>query len=140
MADIFRRNGYKTAMFGKWHTLGDNYPFRPHDRGFDEALYHGGGGISQTPDYWGNDYFDDTYFRNGSEQPFDGYCTDVWFQEAMAFIERQAEGSQNSPFFCYLSTQRAARSVPCSRCLRRCLPQERCARGSCEFLWYDNQY
>ena len=71
MADIFRRNGYKTGMFGKWH-LGDNYPFRPHDRGFDEALYHGGGGISQTPDYWGNDYFDDTYFRNGSEQPFDG--------------------------------------------------------------------
>jgi arylsulfatase A-like enzyme len=103
MADIFRRNGYKTAMFGKWH-LGDNYPFRPHDRGFDEALYHGGGGISQTPDYWGNDYFDDTYFRNGSEQPFDGYCTDVWFEEAMAFIERQAESSQNSPFFCYLST------------------------------------
>ena len=107
MADIFRRNGYKTAMFGKWH-LGDNYPFRPHDRGFDEALYHGGGGISQTPDYWGNDYFDDTYFRNGSEQPFDGYCTDVWFQEAMAFIARQtnsqAEGDQHRPFFCYLST------------------------------------
>ena len=103
MADIFRRNGYKTAMFGKWH-LGDNYPFRPHDRGFDEALYHGGGGISQTPDYWGNDYFDDTYFRNGSEQPFDGYCTDVWFREAMAFIERQAEGGENRPFFCYLST------------------------------------
>ena len=103
MGDIFRRNGYKTAMFGKWH-LGDNYPFRPHDRGFDEALYHGGGGISQTPDYWGNDYFDDTYFRNGSEQPFEGYCTDVWFQEAMAFIERQAEGDQNRPFFCYLST------------------------------------
>ena len=99
MADIFRRNGYKTGMFGKWH-LGDNYPFRPHDRGFEEALYHGGGGISQTPDYWGNDYFDDTYFRNGSEQPYDGYCTDVWFQEAMAFIERNRE----RPFFCYVPT------------------------------------
>ncbi len=99
MADIFQHNGYKTGMFGKWH-LGDNYPFRPHDRGFDEALYHGGGGISQTPDYWGNDYFDDTYFYNGSEQPFEGYCTDVWFQQAMAFIER----NQNRPFFCYLPT------------------------------------
>ena len=111
MADIFRRNGYKTAMFGKWH-LGDNYPFRPHDRGFDEALYHGGGGISQTPDYWGNDYFDDTYFRNGSEQPFDGYCTDVWFQEAMAFIERQAEGGQNRSVFSviFLPTRLTARS------------------------------
>ena len=49
MADIFRTNGYRTGMFGKWH-LGDNYPFRPHNRGFEEALYHGGGGISQTPD------------------------------------------------------------------------------------------
>ena len=51
MADIFKANGYKTALFGKWH-LGDNYPFRPHDRGFEVALYHGGGGVSQTPDYW----------------------------------------------------------------------------------------
>ena len=62
MADVFRSNGYRTGMFGKWH-LGDNYPFRPHNRGFEEALYHGGGGISQTPDYWGNDYFDDTFFK-----------------------------------------------------------------------------
>ena len=99
MADVFRANGYKTGMFGKWH-LGDNYPFRPHDRGFEEALYHGGGGISQTPDYWGNDYFNDTYARNGVEEPFEGYCTDVWFDEAMRFIER----NKDRPFFCYLPT------------------------------------
>ncbi len=99
MADVFRANGYKTGMFGKWH-LGDNYPFRPHDRGFEEALYHGGGGISQTPDYWGNDYFDDTFWRNGVEESFEGYCTDVWFDEAMKFIENNKDG----PFFCYLPT------------------------------------
>ena len=99
MADIFRANGYKTGMFGKWH-LGDNYPYRPHDRGFEEALYHGGGGISQTPDHWGNDYFDDTYARNGVKESFDGYCTDVWFDEAMKFIETNRE----RPFFCYLPT------------------------------------
>ena len=99
MADIFRENGYQTGMFGKWH-LGDNYPFRPHDRGFEEALYHGGGGISQTPDYWGNDYFDDTFFRNGVEEQFEGYCTDVWFDQAMNFIER----NKDRPFFCYLPT------------------------------------
>lgn len=64
ISEVFQENGYATAMFGKWH-LGDNYPFRPHDRGFDNALYHGGGGVGQTPDYWNNDYFDDTYFRNG---------------------------------------------------------------------------
>jgi len=86
-------------MFGKWH-LGDNYPYRPHDRGFDEAFYHGGGGVTQAPDYWDNDYFDDTYFRNGEPEKVSGYCTDVWFSSALEFIERNRE----KPFFCYLST------------------------------------
>ncbi len=99
MADVFRANGYRTGMFGKWH-LGDNHPLRPHERGFDEALFHGGGGVSQTPDHWGNDYFDDVYFRSGAPEPTSGYCTDVWFAEAMAFIERH----RDRPFFCYLST------------------------------------
>lgn len=99
MGDVFGASGYKTGMFGKWH-LGDNYPFRPQDRGFQTAVYHGGGGVSQTPDYWGNDYFDDTYFRNGKPEKFDGYCTDVWFGEAMKFIE----DNRNQPFFCYLAT------------------------------------
>ena len=101
MGDVFRAGGYRTGIFGKWH-LGDNYPFRPQDRGFDDVLVHGGGGVSQTPDYWGNDYFDDTYRRNGSPEAFDGYCTDVWFDEAMKFIEANAAAAR--PFFCYLST------------------------------------
>ncbi len=99
IADVFRKNGYSTGMFGKWH-LGDNYPYRPHDRGFDEAFYHGGGGVTQSPDYWDNDYFDDTYFRNGEPEKVNGYCTDVWFSEALEFIENYRE----KPFFCYLST------------------------------------
>jgi hypothetical protein len=99
MADVFKSNGYATGMFGKWH-LGDNYPYRPHDRGFDEAFYHGGGGVTQGPDYWDNDYFDDSYFRNGVPEKVSGYCTDVWFANALEFIERQ----RDKPFFCYLST------------------------------------
>ena len=99
IADIFAANGYRTGIFGKWH-LGDNYPFRPHDRGFEVALVHGGGGVSQTPDYWGNDYFDDTYLRNGKPEAFTGYCTDVWFDEGMKFIEE----NKDRPFFCYLPT------------------------------------
>ncbi|SEC66696.1 Arylsulfatase A [Maribacter dokdonensis] len=98
MSEVFQENGYATAMFGKWH-LGDNYPFRPHDRGFDNALYHGGGGVGQTPDYWNNDYFDDTYFRNGIPEKFEGYCTDVWFNETIKYIEDQAD----KPFFAYLA-------------------------------------
>ena len=99
LADVFRHNGYRTGIFGKWH-LGDNYPYRPQDRGFDEAIVHGGGGISQAPDYWGNDYFDDTYSVNGHRKRFEGYCTDVWFREALAFIDR----NKDHPFFCYLPT------------------------------------
>jgi len=99
MGDVFARNGYRTAIFGKWH-LGDNYPFRPQDRGFEEVLVHGGGGIGQTPDYWGNDYFDDTYWHNGKPEKFSGYCTDVWFTEAMRFIS----SCRDESFFVYLPT------------------------------------
>ena len=99
VADVFKASGYRTAMFGKWH-LGDNYPFRPEDRGFDEVLAHGGGGVGQAPDFWGNDYFDDTYWHNGAPKPFKGYCTDVFFGGALKFIEANRE----RPFFIYLAT------------------------------------
>ncbi|MDB2385240.1 arylsulfatase [Polaribacter sp.] len=98
LADVFKENGYSTAMFGKWH-LGDNHPFTPNDRGFQQAFYHGGGGVGQTPDYWNNDYFDDTYFRNGTPEKVEGYCTDIWFNEALNFIETK----KDDPFLCYLS-------------------------------------
>ncbi|MGX1931025.1 arylsulfatase [Flagellimonas sp. 2504JD4-2] len=99
LPQIFKREGYKTAIFGKWH-LGDNYPYRPQDRGFDEVLVHGGGGVGQGPDFWGNNYFDDTYFHNGVPKKFSGYCTDIWFENALKFIE----SNKDEPFFCYIAT------------------------------------
>ncbi len=99
LADVLNRAGYRTALFGKWH-LGDNYPMRPQDRGFQETLWLGGGGIGQTPDHWGNDYYDDTYLRNGRPEKFTGYCTDVFFDEAMRFIE----ANRTQPFFAYIAT------------------------------------
>lgn len=102
MAQIFKENGYSTGIFGKWH-LGDNYPFRPEDKGFDEVLVHGGGGIEQTMDYWDNDYFDDTYIHNGKLEKFDGFCTDIWFENAKKYISE----NKDKPFFCYLSTNAA---------------------------------
>ncbi|MCP4379036.1 MAG: arylsulfatase [bacterium] len=101
MADVFRAGGYRTSFCGKWH-LGDNYPYRPRYRGFDEVLSHGGGGVGQTPDYWGNDYFDDTYMHNGKPVKFKGYCTDIWFDAAINFAESCAKAGK--PFFTYLST------------------------------------
>ena len=99
IADVFSASGYRTAIFGKWH-LGDNYPYRPQDRGFQEVLIHGGGGVGQGPDYWGNDYFDDTYFHNGTAKKFEGYCTDIWFDGALKFVE----ANKDRPFFCYVPT------------------------------------
>lgn len=94
-----KENGYETAIFGKWH-LGDSYPYRPQDRGFNTTVVHGGGGVGQATDYWGNDYFDDTYQLNGENVPFKGYCTDVFFSKALDFIEENKE----NPFFCYIAT------------------------------------
>ncbi len=96
MADVFAASGYRTAMFGKWH-LGDNYPYRPQDRGFQHVVAHKGGGVGQTPDSWGNNYFDDTYFHNGEPVEHAGYCTDVWFDEAIRFIEGCAAGQSAGP-------------------------------------------
>ena len=101
IGQIFKDGGYATGMFGKWH-MGDNYPFRPEDRGFTEVLRHGGGGVGQTPDYWDNAYFDDTYFHNKVPEKTEGYCTDVYFNYAKKFIETSV--AENKPFFAYIST------------------------------------
>jgi arylsulfatase A-like enzyme len=106
-ADIFKSAGYRTAVFGKWH-LGDTYPYAPRFRGFDKSIVHGAGGVGQAPDYWGNDYTDDHYKDNGTWRPFEGYCTDVWFREAMRFID----DSKDQPFFLYLPTNVAHQTRP----------------------------
>lgn len=99
IANVFADGGYATGMVGKWH-LGDNAPHRPQDRGFEHVVWHRCGGVGQASDYWGNDYFDDTYEVNGEFVKFEGYCTDVWFREAMKFVESK----KDEPFFLYLAT------------------------------------
>jgi arylsulfatase len=101
VADLFRAGGYRTGVFGKWH-LGDNYPYRPQDRGFEESLWFPSSHISSLPDYWENDYFDDVYNHNGQRVRYEGYCTEVFFREAMAWMQARVE--ENQPFFAYLPT------------------------------------
>lgn len=99
LADLLGAQGYRTAVFGKWH-LGYSYPFRPQDRGFQETFTHGGGGIGQLEDYLGNTHLDATYLHNGVLEATKGFSSDVLFSEAMKFIEH----GDDKPFFCFVST------------------------------------
>ncbi|MBG86089.1 MAG: arylsulfatase [Verrucomicrobiales bacterium] len=97
IAELLKAGGYRTGIFGKWH-LGDNYPMRPQDQGFEETLIHKSGGIGQTPDK-PNSYFNPHLWHNGRPIQAAGYCTDVFFDAAIEFIERERANS----FFVYLS-------------------------------------
>lgn len=101
MADIFGANGYHTGHFGKWH-LGDNYPYRPQDRGFHEKVWHPAWGITSAPDHFGNDYFDDCYRHRDEIEQYRGYCTDVWFEEAMGWMSGCHR--RDEPFLAYIAT------------------------------------
>ena len=101
LADILADNGYHTGHFGKWH-LGDNYPYRPQDRGFHETVHHPAWGITSAADHYGNDYFDDRYRHKDEIKQYRGYCTDVWFEEAMRWME--GCHSRSEPFFAYIAT------------------------------------
>ena len=104
MANVFHDAGYATGIFGKWH-LGDNYPFRPEDRGFDEAIWFPSSHINSVADVWDNDYFDDIYMHNGKRERFTGYCTDVFFDQSIDWMKKRKEASQ--PFFAFLPTNAA---------------------------------
>ena len=103
MADIFRDSGYDTAMFGKWH-LGDPWPYNPGTRGFQEVVCCRAGGVDEIGNPVGNDYFDDVYYRNGTAEQFEGYCTDVFVEETIDFIRSRSEQGNSKPFFVYLAT------------------------------------
>lgn len=105
IAEVLRSAGYVTGIFGKWH-LGDEDAYQPGRRGFDEVFIHGGGGIGQTypgscgdaPD---NRYFDPAIRHNGRFVKTRGYCTDVFFSRAIAWIESQRAAGR--PFFAYIT-------------------------------------
>jgi arylsulfatase A-like enzyme len=99
MGHVFKEAGYATGLFGKWH-LGDNYPHRPEDRGFDEAIWFPSSHLNGVSDYWDNDYFDDFFIHNGRRERFNGYCTDVFFEEAINWMSKRVDAEE--PFFTFL--------------------------------------
>ncbi len=107
---LLRQAGYATGIFGKWH-LGDEPEYRPARRGFDEAFTHGAGGIGQSypgscGDAPGNQYFDPAILHNGRFVKTKGYCTDVFFNQAMQWIQERAKAKKegkSAPFYCHIS-------------------------------------
>jgi arylsulfatase A-like enzyme len=96
LAEVLRSAGYTTGLFGKWH-LGDEPAYQPERRGFDEVFIHGGGGIGQTypgscGDAPGNTYFNPVIRHNGRFERTEGYCTDVFFSQAIRWIDTVKRG------------------------------------------------
>jgi arylsulfatase len=108
LAQVLQSAGYATGIFGKWH-LGDEPDRWPDKRGFDEMFIHGAGGIGQSypgscGDVPGNKYFDPTINHNGRFERSHGYCTDVFFNQATAWIEAIY---QQQPFFAFVTPNAA---------------------------------
>lgn len=103
IAEVLRDNGYATGLFGKWH-LGDSYPMRPQDQGFEEVLCHRGGGLAQPADHLDNNrrYTNAWLYHNGEAVLTEGYCMDVYANYAIAHMRKSV--AEDRPFFAYLAT------------------------------------
>ncbi len=108
IAQVLQQAGYQTGIFGKWH-LGDEEPYQPHNRGFDEVFIHGAGGIGQkyscscadAPPNSKNRYFDPVIRHNRKFVKTKGFCTDVFFRQALGWIKGQK--NKKDPFFAYIT-------------------------------------
>ena len=95
LPESLKAAGYRTAMIGKWH-VGFEPGLRPHERGFDRFYGFLPGAMNYNP----APRSDGKIFRNGEAVKHEGYLTDVFGEEASAFIKGTP---RDTPFFVYLS-------------------------------------
>jgi len=89
---LMKQNGYRTALFGKWH-LGSEPEYNPIHHGFDEFVGFLPGGC----DYLSHgDWLDGTELKDQK-----GYSTHIITDKSVDFIKRNKE----NPFFLYVSHQ-----------------------------------
>ena len=88
LGEMFRKNGYRTGTFGKWHISED-----PSQHGFDVNI---GGGPQGNPGK--NGYFSPYNISNIEDGEEGEYLTDRLTKEAVKFIE----DNRDAPFFLYL--------------------------------------
>lgn len=100
-ADFFKKEGYATAAYGKWHN-GMQPPYHPNSRGFDDFYGFCSG-------HWGN-YFSPMLERNGEIVKGNGFLADDLTDKGVSFIEKNKE----KPFLLYLpyNTPHSPMQVP----------------------------
>jgi len=94
IADLMKDAGYATGIVGKWH-LGLHPRFHPQRRGFDEFF----GMLQGSSPYLPGTATRITSTLDDVEHETLGYLTDVFGDEAVAFIERH----HGEPFFLFVS-------------------------------------
>ncbi|MEN6324142.1 MAG: arylsulfatase [Proteiniphilum sp.] len=101
IADYFKKAGYTTAAYGKWHN-GTQPPYHPNARGFDDFYGFCSG-------HWGN-YFSPMLEHNGKIVQGNGFIIDDLTDRGIAFIEK----NRNGPFLLYLpyNTPHSPMQVP----------------------------
>ncbi|GAB3173211.1 sulfatase family protein [Telluribacter humicola] len=112
MAELFKKTGYRTAIFGKWH-LGHHREFLPLQHGFDEYM-----GLPYSNDMWPMNYdgkpapaghhrlyYPVLPFIEGNDKvreittpQHQDELTTLYTERAVQFIKQ----NKNKPFFLYL--------------------------------------
>lgn len=101
LAEIFKKAGYQTAAYGKWHN-GTQPPYHPNSQGFQDFYGFASG-------HWGN-YFSPILEHNGQPVKGNGFLVDDLTEHGLSFIEK----NQDNPFFLYLpfNTPHSPMQVP----------------------------
>jgi len=91
IAEVLKKAGYRTALFGKWH-LGRYAKYHPLRRGFDDALHFSQGHLERYT-------HPDQLNWNGAPVEARGHISDVIADSARSYLL----ANHGQPSFCYVA-------------------------------------